>query len=149
MAATKKTDALEPYHTPPFEPASLIEHVVDAQRVNAVFMGRVNQISVRAARILAVRQAQALRETFDDLATLVREAANGGGKTAFTDANVESLELSIARALEHIRISFDASHEMNQSTYVVLQGRLEALNADQHGARPLAAQGPAGEGRAG
>lgn len=127
MAETKKTDAHDPYYAPPLEPASLVERVVDAQRVNALFMDRVNRITLRATRMLAVRHAQALRETFDDLAVLVRELANGGGKSAFTDANLHSLERSIARALEQIRIAFDRSHEMNQSTFMVLQERLDAL----------------------
>lgn len=108
-----------------FGQAGDLERVVEEQNLNMEYMGRINDVALRGAHTLVTRQGAALRETFDDLTLVLNEVAGRSVEPGVSDAHMRCLELSVARGLEHLRIAFDWANEMNQSTWDLMQQRLE------------------------
>lgn len=105
--------------------AGNIDRVMEDQNLNVEYLGRINDVALRGAHTLVTRQGAALRETFDDLTLVLKEVAARGADPTATDAHLRCFERSLARGLEHLRIAFDWANEMNQSTWDLLQERLE------------------------
>ena len=102
-----------------------IDRAMEDQNLNVEYLGRINDVALRGAHTLVTRQGAALRETFDDLTLVLKEVAAKGADPMATDVHLRCFERSLARGLEHLRIAFDWANEMNQSTWDLLQERLE------------------------
>ena len=105
--------------------AGSIDRAMEDQNLNVEYLGRINDVALRGAHTLVTRQGAALRETFDDLTLVLKEVATKGADPMATDVHLHCFERSLARGLEHLRIAFDWANEMNQSTWDLLQERLE------------------------
>ena len=106
-------------------PGGGLDRVLEDQNLNVEYLGRINDVALRGAHTLVTRQGAALRETFDDLTLVLKEVAAKGADPTATDAHLRCFELSLARGLEHLRIAFAWANEMNQSSWDLLQERLE------------------------
>ncbi len=102
-----------------------LEGVMEEQNLNLRYINRVNEVALRGAHHLLARQNAAMREMFDDLTMLMKNATSKDSPTALAEASYDGLQYSISRGVEHMRIMFDWAHEMNQSTWSLLKERLD------------------------
>ncbi len=106
-------------------PTSDLDRVVEEQNLNVEYIGRINDVALRGAHTLVTRQGAALRETFDELSSVLKDAASKGTHPTAADAHLRCFELSIARGLEHLRIAFDWANEVNRQSWDLLNERFE------------------------
>ena len=123
-----------------FGQAGDFDRVVAEQNLNMEYMGRINDVALRGAHALVTRQGAALRETFDDMTLVLNEVAGRGVEPGVSAAQMRCLELSVARGLEHLRIAFDWANEMNQSTWDLMQQRLDHTLGEAKSGRGKAAK---------
>jgi len=124
-------------------PTSDVDRITDEQKRNIEYLNRINEVAVRGAHTLVTRQGVALRETFDELSLVMKDAAGKAGNPATPDAQLRCIELSVAQGLEHMRIAFDWTYEMNRWTWDLFKDRLEtSLGEAKSGETKLAGEKP-------
>ena len=119
-------------------PARDFDRAVEEQNLNVEYIGRINDVALRGAHTLVTRQGAALRETFDELSSVLKDAAAKANHPAATDAHLRCFELSVARGVEHLRIAFDWANEINLATWDLLTERLETSLGEAKSSRSKA-----------
>lgn len=112
------------------EPANHLDRAVEEQNLNVDYARRINDVVLRAAQSLTARQGMVLRETFDELSSVLRDAAANGEKMASGEAQLRCVELSIAHGLEQLRIAFEWANDINMSSWDLLEERLNRSLAE-------------------
>ncbi len=104
-----------------------LNELVSAGNANMELFSRVNQIALRAAHTMALRQSTALQESFDELGLLMRVISDGKEHTKFGETQHKCTEISIERAFEHIKAAIDPVQEMNDAVFAAMTEHLQGL----------------------
>lgn len=112
------------------QPANHLDRAVEEQNLNVDYARRINDVVLRAAQSLAARQGMVLRETFDELSSVLRDAASNGHQMASGEAQLRCVELSVAHGLEQLRVAFEWANDVNMSSWDLLEERLRRSLAE-------------------
>lgn len=125
-ASTIKATLQKLFH----EPSNHLDRAVEEQNLNVDYARRINDVVLRAAQSLTARQGMVLRETFDELSLVLRDAAANGEKMTSGEAQLRCVELSVAHGLEQLRIAFEWANDINMSSWELLEERLKRSLAE-------------------
>ncbi len=112
------------------EPTNHLDRAVEEQNLNVDYARRINDVVLRAAQSLTARQGMVLRETFDELSSVLKDAATNGQQMASGEAQLRCVELSVAHGLEQLRVAFEWANDVNMSSWDLLEQRLKRSLAE-------------------
>lgn len=105
-----------------------VDQIIEANRANAEFAQRAQHIALKGAADLVNRQTAAMKETYDQLSALYRDAGWTADAAEVTKRQQDYAQTAMTRAVEHFRLAFDLASETNKANYELMQEAMARLS---------------------
>jgi phasin family protein len=104
--------------------------IVDMRRKDIEALMTANRVALEGAQSVGEKQVEILRNTLDQLSSLIQQATASGSSTEKTTKTRELVQQVLQRTLENMRELAETAHKSQSDTYAVLTKRIQE-NVDE------------------
>jgi phasin family protein len=99
--------------------------IVDMRRKDIEALMTANRVALEGAQSVGEKQVEILRNTLDQLSSLIQQATASGSLTEKTTKTRELVQQVLQRTLENMRELAETAHKSQSDTYAVLTKRIQ------------------------